>query len=183
VLKLPDITKTLTRGLTIAFILVFGNTAFAQQHSSQSIISISVGEGVKISNVDDWFLGTYAANHNMGRPPRLLDQQCVFSSTGTFSLAIAGQNSTNQLRMMNAAGDSIRYRTQMTFFRGNTQRRANFARPRTVRNISGASTIDCSDSPNTGWNIQFSTWVYRGSFNSAPPGTYQDTVSITVIPE
>jgi len=163
--------------------LVWCTAANAQQHSAQTNISVSVGEGVKISNVDDWFLGAYSANHTMGTPPRFNDEQCVFSSTGTFSISIVGLNSTNQLRMVNTAGDTIRYRTQMIFYRGNTQRRVNFNRPRTIRNISGASTENCSDTVNLGWNIQFSTRVYRGSFNAAPPGVYQDTISITVVPE
>jgi len=183
VYKLLNIKKRLLPWLTLVFLLAWHQTAFAQQQSVQTTISISVGEGIKISNVDDWDLGTYAANHNMARPPRFRDRQCVFSSTGTFSLSVMGLNSSNQLRLVNSAGDTIRYRTRMTFYRGNNRRRVNLNRPRTISNISGASTIDCSDSRNSGWNVQFNTWVYRGSFNSAPPGVYQDTISITVIPE
>ncbi len=169
--------------LALMFLLAFGNHAYAQQNSAQSTISVFVGDGVKISNVDDWFLGAYSANYNMGTPPRFIDEQCVFSSTGTFSLSVVGLNSTNQLRMVNSNGDTIRYRSQMIYYRGTRQRRVNFNRPRTVTRITGASTTDCSDTTNLGWNIQFSTWVYPGSFNAAPPGIYQDTISITVVPE
>jgi len=170
--------------LLIMLALGFSSHTLAQSNSAESEISIVVGESVKISNVDDWLLGVYTATDTVNfLTPLFRDDQCVFSSTGAFRITINGQHSNSSFLMESQNGDTMAYRMLINYRRNGGNRFTFVNTPATFNNIDGASTLDCSDSPNPGWNLRFYTYVLGASFNAAPPGIYQDTLTLLVAPE
>ncbi len=168
--------------LTMAFGL--SSQSYAQSESATSEVRVVVGEAVKISNVDDWLLGVYSATDTVNfLTPLFRDDQCVFSSTGAFRITINGQHSANSFLMESQNGDTMAYRMLINFRSGGGNRFQFVNAPATYTNVDGASTLDCSDSPNPGWNLRFYTYVLGNSFNAAPPGIYQDTLTLLVAPE
>ncbi len=183
-------TNTAKSTVLLRFILllipVFGlnSQALAQSQSAQSEVRVVVGEAVKISNVDDWLLGVYTATDTVNfLTPLFRDDQCVFSSTGAFRITINGLHSTNSFLMESQNGDTMAYRMLINFRSGGGNQFNFVNAPTTYNNIDGASTLDCSDSPNPGWNLRFYAYVLGNSFNAAPPGVYQDTLTLLVAPE
>lgn len=170
--------------LFLILALVFSSQSLAQSNTAESEISIVVGESVKISNVDDWLLGVYTATDTVNfLTPLFRDDQCVFSSTGAFRITINGQHSNSSFLMESQNGDTMAYRMLINFRRNGGNRFQFVSTPGIFNNIDGASTLDCSDSPNPGWNLRFYTYVLGASFNAAPPGIYQDTLTLLVAPE
>ena len=178
-------THVVVRNLLLIFLaLGFSSQSLAQSNTAESEISIVVGESVKISNVDDWLLGVYTATDTINfLTPLFRDDQCVFSSTGAFRITINGQHSNSAFLMESQNGDTMAYRMLINYRRNGGNRFRFVSAPSTHTNIDGASTLDCSDSPNPGWNLRFYTYVLGASFNAAPPGIYQDTLTLLVAPE
>ncbi len=178
--------KQATRMLkVIAFtsLLLGGSSAVLAQDATDAEVSITRGEAVQISNIDDWLIGVFTAIDTINNIQYNWDWECVYSSTGSYRVEVISQNGGSELRL-NSGTDSMRYWIYAYFRQGNNYRLRGFTDPNfTLNNLSGSTQIDCSDEPVVGTNLWFAALVRPADFNPAPPGIYQDLVTLLVSPE
>lgn len=136
-----------------------------------SIITIIKEDAVLITDVDDLFLGTRGA---------LFDNQvnsdavCVYSSTGSYNLAITTANGLFSLQSPNTT-TAIPYSLEWI---------TDIATPVVYNNpinglIGDSQSINCNGTTNAIFQIT----VTPTAFNAAAPGNYQDTLTLLVQPE
>lgn len=157
----------------IAASLAFSGSVLAATDGSlgltsvgESVVTIIKDNAVQITNVNDIDLGqhaTLAADLAVG------DDVCVFSSTSGYNVTITATGNTFALDSgsdtipftLEWNGAAVTHGTQMTGLTGDN-----------VSLNCGAST-----------NANFEVTVLAADFNAAPPGTYTNTLSLTVAPE
>ncbi len=157
-------------------------SAFAQQ-AVDADISITRGEAVRISNIDDWLIGVFTATDSINTIQYNWDWECVYSSTGSYRVQVLSQNGGSQLTLTSGP-NSMRYWIYAYYRRGNNYQLSGHTSPDfTLSNLSGSTQIDCSDEPTSASNLWFAALVRPADFNPAPPGIYQDLVTLLVSPE
>jgi hypothetical protein len=165
-----------------ALLLAGPGTVFAQA-SIDTEVSITRGESVQISNIDDWLIGVFTSIDTINNIQYNWDWECVYSSTGSYRVEVISQNGGSELQL-NSGTDSMRYWIYAYYRQGNTYRMRGFTDPNfTLSNLSGSTQLDCSDEPTAGTNLWFAALVRPADFNPAPPGIYQDLVTLLVSPE
>lgn len=173
---------------TLAFLALGGllavSAAATAQSVSQSDITIVKGEAVKISDVDDWLIGVFTASDTINFSQYQWDPQCVYSTTGTYSIQVTSANGGANLNLQSGT-DSMNYRIYTVFRRGGNYFWTSSTNTTiNISNMSGSSTsLTCADESIAGINLWFAALVRPADFNPAPPGIYQDVVSLTVTPE
>lgn len=177
--------RKLLAGSVLLLVGIFANLAYAQSFTHEADVTITKGESVKISNVDDWLIGVFTSLDTINTSQYLWDQQCVYSSTGAYSIQVSSANGGGALHLESSSGDEMNYRIY-SFYRRNTggyTLRAFNTSNFTITGLRGSSVLDCSDQPVNGVNLWFAPLVTPADFNPAPPGIYQDLISLTVTPE
>lgn len=165
----------------LAVIMTVSPTSYAQD-SAQSVVTIERQEAVLISGIEDWDFGSWAVHDTANRAVRLRDRTCVHSSTGSYSLTLGSLNGTNRLRLMSGDGSRIRYNIVVRYQNGATMTNQRVRQSgTTINNMTGSPTLDCS--VGRSWNLRFTPIINRNQFNRAPPGIYQDVVTLLVTPE
>lgn len=169
--------------LALSALLAVSSTAGAQS-LAESDISIVKGEAVKISGIDDWLLGIFTSTDTINFSQYLWDTQCVYSTTGTYSVQVSSANGGANLNLQSGA-NSMRYRIYTVFRRGGSYFWTSSTNTTiNINNMSGSSSsLTCADENIAGINLWFAALVTPADFNPAPPGIYQDVVSLTVTPE
>lgn len=170
----------------IPLVLVSLPIAAFSADSVQSKISITVGETAKISAIDDWVIGIHAADENMSSFWEYKwDYECVFSSTGAYSIELNSQNGASPLELRNASGEALAYEVWAYVKEGSGLsikgpfRDATFS----MSNLTGSDSQTCQGEGYGGHNLFFAALVRRSNFNAAPTGIYRDQMVITVRPE
>lgn len=136
-----------------------------------SIVTIIKEDAVLITDVDDLNLGTSGA---LFENQVATDGVCVYTSTGSYNLAITTANGLFSLQSGTTTTDiaytlewitdtatSVVYNTPITGLIGDSQ------------------SINCNGTTNA----LFQLTVTSGAFNAADPGNYQDTLTLLVAPE
>lgn len=136
-----------------------------------SIVTIIKEDAVIITDVDDLFLGTRGA---------LFDNQvnadavCVYSSTGSYNLAITTINGLFSLESVSTT-TGIAYSLEWIT---DTTTSIEYNSP--IIGLKGDSqSINCNGTTNALFQIT----VTPAAFNAADPGSYQDTLTLLVAPE
>ena len=154
------------------------------QSSEQSTVSIIRGESVKISNIDDWLIGVFTSIDTINSIQYQWDWECVYSSTGSYQVNLVSQNGGSELVLRSSAGDEMKYWLYVYFRQGGTYNLQGFTTPViNINNMSGSQSLSCADEPIVGSNLWFAALVRPNDFNPAPPGIYQDLMTIIVSPE
>ena len=155
-------------------------------NSAQSKITVTVGEAAKISGIDDWVIGIHTADESLGAYWEYnWDYECVFSSTGAYSVELTSQNGVSPMVLKSASGDEMDYEVWAYVKQGASHsikgpyRAANF----TIPNLTGSDSQTCQGEGYGGHNLFFAALVRRTSFDPAPSGIYRDQMVITVRPE
>jgi len=167
-----------------AFLL--SGQALAQSFVEDSEISITKGEAVRISSVDDWLVGVFTALDTIsGSALSAYDRQCVFSTTGAYQLEVVSGNGGTRLNLQSGSGDGMNYRIWVVWrnLTGTFTGRITNNTVINVNNLRALTTLDCADDSFFAGNLWFRAQVLPGDFNAAPPGIYQDFVTINVRPE
>lgn len=136
-----------------------------------AVITIIKEDAVLITDLDDLFLGT---NGVLNANKTDADAVCVFSSTGSYNISITSVNGSFVLQSDTTTSDiaySLNWITDTTF---------PVTYNRTIPDLIGDSA---STNCNGTTNAIFQVTVTPEEFNSAEPGTYQDTLTLLVQPE
>jgi len=180
---IQKLVRSFARLLTLGLLLTSFQTAYAQS-SVDSDITMVKGEAVKISNIDDWLIGVFAANDNIAGAAYNWDWECVYTSTGSYRVELTSANGGNDLRLISGAGDEMRYYLYTYHRRGANYTLEYFTDPLiNINNLSGSTSLTCADEPIAGTNLWFAAVVFAGDFNAAPPGIYTDFMTLVVSPE
>lgn len=181
---MPATSVTKPVGLLLLLLVCISSRAVTAQSSTELDLSITKTEAIKLSNMDDWFMGAYSAVDINDRNIRFNDFVCVYSSTGLFSLTLNSYNGGNRLRLISDNGDVMRYQIIVRSRRGNRMRNTRIRDDATtISGNHGSATLNCSDSRPRNWNVRFRSVIGRNAFNQAAPGIYTDLVTINVSPE
>lgn len=177
----------------VAFSSMSPWTAANAQDTGVSEITIQKIDAVQITKIDDWIIGvwTSTAVETGTFEFNNWDWQCVYSSTGAYSLDIQSANGGPQLGVVSSAGNRIRYTirtaSQTTASPGSLTYANYFTPSISLTGRKAMTSTDCSDtSEHIGYganNLFFLPYVTTAEFNLAPPGIYRDVVTLTVSPE
>lgn len=160
------------------------SAAPAYSSVATSDIRVIKGEAVQIGNINDWDFGLHGSLAVTNTALRVRDNTCVFSSTGAYSLQVSSQNGGTRLRLLNTAGDRLRYTIRVRYRDGNQFRNTRLRNSISTMNaLTSSQTPDCSDQGARNWNLRFIPTVGRNAFNRASPGVYTDLVTIMITPE
>lgn len=136
-----------------------------------SIVTIIKEDAVLITGVDDLNLGTRGA---LFENQVAADGVCVYTSTGSYSLAITSANGSFSLQSETTQTDiaySLNWITDTT---------ASVAYNSQITGLIGdGRSITCNGTTNA----LFQLTVTSSAFNAADPGIYQDTLTLLVAPE
>ncbi len=171
---------------TLPLLLTLLPVVVHSANSAQSKISIVVGESAKISAIDDWVIGIHAAGENMSSFWEYQwDYECVFSSTGAYSVELNSQNGSSPLELRNNSGVSLDYelwayvKNGASYSMKGPYTTASFS----ISNLTGSDSQTCQGEGYGGHNLFFAALVRQSNFNAAPTGIYRDQMIITVRPE
>ncbi len=184
--KVPTLFKKVVSRLGV-LVLVTGcltssGLLYAQSASTDTEVAITKSEAVKISNIDDWLIGVFTATDSINTIQYNWDAECVYSSTGSYKVEIISQNGGADLTLKSGP-NSMKYWIYSFYRRGANYRMQGFTDSNfTINNLSGSRQQDCSDEANAGTNLWFAALVRPADFNPAPPGIYQDLVTLLVSP-
>jgi spore coat protein U-like protein len=162
----------------IASALVVSGSALAASDGTlgtssagESIVTIIKDNAVLISDVNDIDLGAHAA---LAADAVESDDVCIFSSTTNYNVTIDSAN--GGFRLMDGT-EEIPYGLTWSANGGTA---ATVADGTAITGLAGNSTsLDCA----SGTNATFEVTVASADFNSAVPGSYSDTLTLTVAPE
>ncbi len=162
----------------IASALMVSGSAMAASDGSlgnnsigESIVTIVKDNAVQISNVNDLDLGAHAA---LAADAVEFDEVCVFSSTSNYNVTIDSAN--GGFRLMDGT-EEIPYALTWAANGGTA---ATVTDGAAITGLAGDNTsLDCS----AGTNATFEVTVASADFNAAVPGSYSDTLTLTVAPE
>lgn len=156
---------------------------YAQSASTDAEVAITKSEAVKISNIDDWLIGVFTATDSINNIQYNWDAECVYTTTGSYNVEVISQNGGTDLTLTSGP-NSMQYWIYSYYRRGANYRLQGFTDANfTINNLSGSTQLDCSDEPAAGTNLWFAALVRPADFNPAPPGIYQDLVTLLVSPE
>lgn len=157
----------------------------ATTDSSDAELSITKGEAVKISGIDDWLIGVFTATSSINNLQYQWDYECVYSSSGAYRVEIISTLGDNPLNLQSSAGDKMNYEIWSFYRQGNSYNLDGpYTTPTfTLSNLSASQSLSCSDEAYGGNNLFFAAVVRPGPFNNAPPGIYNDQVTLIVSPE
>lgn len=162
--------------------VAFMSESIAQQ-SVDSQINLQRTESVRISNIDDWLIGVFTATDTINNLQYQWDWQCVYTSTGSFRVDVSSANGGSLLALESSSGDQMTYQIYTYSRRGNNYSLIGHNTPTfSLSNLSGSQSQTCNDEPSN-TNLWFAAVVRPPAFNAAPPGIYQDTVTLVVSPE
>lgn len=173
---------------SLALIALCGFFSFSVSVSAQSVeqseVTIVKSEGVKISNIDDWLIGVFTPTDTINNVQYEWDPQCVYSSTGAYSIQVTSANGGANLNLQSGP-NSMNYRIYTVFRRGGNYFWTSSTNTTiNINNMSASnSSLTCADEQIAGINLWFTALVTPADFNPAPAGIYQDVVSLTVTPE
>jgi len=172
--------------ILVAAALGLASASASAQDAARSDISVIRGEAVRISDLEDWVIGIFAADANLTNWTFNFDTACVHSTSGAYRLEISVQNGPGALRLKNDAGDEMAYELYTSSFglrandaRGNVNNTFYTSSPVRVTGRWGSPAQDCGGVPNIG----FAAIVRQAAFNAAPAGIYRDYATIFVTPE
>lgn len=105
---------------------------------------------------------------------------CIFSSTGNYTIeATSSYGSGGTFRLKDGGSDYINYGV-------NWYNVATGGGPTALSNGTASSTITGANTTSTtcagGTNSRFEITIDNGTFTSAPPNTYNDTLTLLVAP-
>lgn len=155
-------------------------------NTAESKLSIMIGETAKISAIDDWVIGIHAADEDMTSFWEYQwDYQCVFTSTGAYSVQLNSQNGASPLELRSASGEPLAYEVWAYVKEGTALSIKGPFRDATfnMSNLTGSDSQTCQGEGYGGHNLFFAALVRRANFNAAPTGIYRDQMVITVSPE
>jgi spore coat protein U-like protein len=136
-----------------------------------SIVTIIKEDAVIITDVDDLNLGTSGA---LFENQVATDGVCVYTSTGSYNLAITTANGLFSLQS-GTTTTGIAYSLEWI-----TDRATSVIYNSPIIGLIGDSkSINCKGTTNA----LFQLTVTPGAFNAADPGNYQDTLTLLVAPE
>ncbi len=164
--------------------LLVSQSAFAAP-TADSDISITRGESVQITGIDDWLIGVFTATSTIPVIQYNWDFQCVYTSTGLFRVDLISSNGLSPLTLESSGGDQMRYeiwafhRRAGAFALDGPYITPTFG----INNLEGSTSLTCADEGYGGNNLFFAALVRPANFNAAPPGIYQDVVTLIVSQE
>ncbi|MEE9320108.1 MAG: hypothetical protein V3U76_06660 [Granulosicoccus sp.] len=169
-------------GVVLAVAAMVSSTQSLAQATVDSDISIVKGESAQITGVDDWVIGVFLPTDTISVFSYQWDPECVFTSTGSYSVELNSQNGGSDLTLKTAAGDEMKYELWIYYFRNSGNILEGWTTPvKTISNMKGSLSPTCADT--SGRNLWFAALVRAAEFNPAVPGIYQDLMTITVSPE
>ena len=158
----------------------------AAQSSADVELSLTRGEAVQISNIDDWLIGVFTASDSIANIQYNWDAECVFTTSGAYRVEVLSQNDPAGALTLRSGSDTMAYEL-WTYSRTNTtgayQLRGFNTSPVVLSGRRGSTSPTCAGEPAGGTNLWFAALVRPGPFNAAPPGIYQDVATIIVSPE
>jgi len=162
----------------IASALVVSGSALAASDGNldtssvgESIVTIIKDNAVQISNVNDIDLGNHAT---LAADAVESDSVCVFSSTTNYNVTIDSAN--GGFKLMDGA-EEIPYALTWAANGGTA------AAVTDGTSIAGLAGDNASLNCGNGTNATFEVTVASADFNAAVPGSYSDTLTLTVAPE
>lgn len=166
--------------LLIASALIISGTATAASDGTlgsnsiaESDVTVIKDDAVQISDVGDIDLGSHAT---LTADAVGSDDVCIFSSTTNYNVTVDSAN--GDFNLVDGAA-SIPYSLTWTSNGGSATTMSNGA---TLTGLTGDSTsVICAGTG--GHNATFEVTVAAADYNAAIPGTYIDTLTITVAPE
>jgi hypothetical protein len=173
---------TLLAAIILAMTAMVLSTQTLAQATIESDISIVKGESAHITGVDDWIIGVFSPTDTIPVYSYQWDPECVFTSTGSYSVELSSQNGGADLTLKTAAGDEMKYWLYAYYFRASGGVLEGWTTSdKTISNLKGSLSPTCADT--NGRNLWFAALVRNYDFNPAVPGIYQDLMTITVSPE
>ena len=156
--------------------------------SDTSDVRIVKGNGVLISEVDDWLVGIFAPDDSIARRQGNFDYICVHSTTGLYRIDVSSTNGGPSLNLQSSAGDSMDYLMVVYSYAAGASRtfpnaRQEFTTPFTLTNRLASPTLSCVGQGFGDANLYIAAAVDPADFNAAPAGVYQDIVVMTVSAE
>ena len=136
-------------------------------------LTFQVPSLVMLSGLDDVNMGTWA-----GGTMTSFEFACTFSTTTQYRVTATSTNGAGQWhRLIDGSGNFLRY---LVHWRdsNNLQRRLRHNRQSVVFS-SNATAVDCGGATNTRIRIR----VREAWLTAAPPGVYNDTLTLLVQPE
>lgn len=138
--------------------------------SGTSVVTIIKDNAVQISDVNDLNMGNHSA---LTADEVMSDGVCVFSSTGGYNVTVSSANGALELV---SGTDTIPY--SLDWAAGGAPAAVTLGTP--IIGLAGdQSATDCGGTPNASFEVT----VAQADFNSAPPGTYTDTLTLLINPE
>lgn len=169
--------KTLGKVVLVAALGVAATANAAQDgnlgatSAGESVVTLIKDNAVMITDVGDLDLGTH--NSTAG-DLTASDDVCVFNSSGTYSVTVTSTSSAFNLV---DGGNTIPYSLSWI------DNVATVPSPVVYNTaLTGMQGDTNSTSCGGGTNATFAVTVAANDFNSAPPGSYADTMTLTVTP-
>lgn len=171
-LKLALVASTVLAASASGVALAATDGTLGLTSEGESLITLIKQNAVQITDVADLNLGTFAtATADVVGS----DNVCVFSSTGGYNVEIDG--SVAGTFELDSAGDKLAYSVTWA---ANGGAAAAVTAGTPITGLTGDSTsLNCGG----GTNATFEVTVAQAAFNAADPGTYTDTLTLTVRPE
>jgi hypothetical protein len=168
--------------------LVVCTTGAHAQDSTDVEITVTKSESVKISDVDDWLVGIWGPSDSITRRQGVFDYMCVHSSTGLYRLDFSSTNGGAGLTLRSSANDTMGYLVVVYSYSENSSRafpdlRQEFSTPFSLNRRLASPTVSCVGQGFANANLYMAAAVNPADFNAAPPGSYQDTIIMTVSAE
>ena len=161
--------------------------AHAQESASAEVkLRIIRSENVQIVDLDDWDIGSFTANDTLTDRQSPWDEACVFSSTSGYRLDLQSANGPGPLTLRSTSGAGMAYEiliSSRAAKNGQFETRGFQSTPLVLDARRGSRSVQCVGGPGGNTNISFAALVRPAAFNAAPPGAYQDTVTLIVSAE
>lgn len=153
-----------------------GNTAATSTGTMN--VQLTKGDAVRISGLQDLFFA-----HPTTVPPKQIDDICVYSTTGSYTITASSQGNGSgggQFRMVSATTtEFVRYFVEYrddTFSQNGDSLTHNVA----SNTYNNADTV--SDTCSGGDNSRIIIEIHEPTFNAATPDTYTDLLTLLVQP-
>jgi len=163
--------------------MVTFSTSASAQETYDVLVTITKGEAVQISGVDDQLIGIFDADAVLGAATvrATIDDICVYSTTGLYDMTLESIH-PGRVMLRGSSGVNMNYLidiwTRDAAGSGALQR-IRRSRATEFTNRLASRVLGCTDGSVT---MRLRTFVTRARFNEAPPGIYQDTLILTVRP-
>ena len=174
--------------MLIGAISVGATNGYAQE-AEDSDITMAKSESVKISDVDDWFVGAFGPDDTIATRQGNFDFICVHSTSGLYNFNLTSTHGgSTDLILESSAGDQMQYLIVAYSYTEGANRafpddRREFQTPFSLDRRLASPTVSCVGQGFQDANLFLAAAVDPAAFNAAPPGIYQDTVIMTVSAE